>query len=126
MSEGYLLNELKKCDFLLFKAHKNRINESDFDKIKERIDQKKAEVLHNMERDIYKPILTHCHMNNKDELESKNFADYFFQKDLKHLINQEILNKKVQSLLPQDILQVIITKRFMGITFDKLVPEYKI
>lgn len=79
-----------------------------------------------MERDIYKPILTHCHMNNKDELESKNFADYFFQKDLKHLINQEILNKKVQSLLPQDILQVIITKRFMGITFDKLVPEYKI
>lgn len=52
-------------------------------------------------------------MNNKDELESKNFADYFFQKDLKHLINQEILNKKVQSLLPQDILQVIITKRFI-------------
>ena len=118
--------ELKKCDFLLFKAHKNRINESDFDKIKERIDQKKAEVLHNMERDIYKPILTHCDMNNKDELESENFADYFFQKDLKHLINQEILNKKVQSLLPQDILQVIITKRFMGITFDKLVPEYEI
>ena len=44
----------------------------------------------------------------------------------KNKMSNWILNKKVQSLLPQDILQVIITKRFMGITFDKLVPEYKI
>lgn len=88
--------------------------------MKNKIAEKKAETLHNIETEVLASIATHCHLCSND-LESRNFADYFFQKDLQILINQAFSDRKAVSLLPQDVLQGIVAERFMKITFDRLV-----
>lgn len=114
------VNELKKWDTLLSKAISRGIKGSSLTEMKNKIAEKKAETLHNIETEVLASIATHCHLCSND-LESRNFADYFFQKDLQILINQAFSDRKAVSLLPQDVLQGIVAERFMKITFDRLV-----
>ena len=113
--------ELKKLDNLFSCVGKIGLAENKCLEMKKKIEEKKVQICEEMGEKVYNPIIRYFHLKEKCELTSKDYVEYFFQHDLELLINEEIMSGKCKSLLPQDVLQLIISERFMEVTFNQLV-----